>query len=94
MTEQLFVGTRKGLFVLQRRNDTWNVESASFLGAQVPVLTSDPREKLVLAALKHEHFGAKMQRSEDNGQTWQEVATPAYPPKPGATVSESAACEV
>jgi photosystem II stability/assembly factor-like uncharacterized protein len=36
----------------------------------------------VYAALQHGHFGAKVHRSRDGGQTWTEVDTPKYPPKP------------
>jgi hypothetical protein len=43
---------------------------------------ADPRDGAVYAALEHGHFGAKLHRSRDDGATWQEIATPAYPPKP------------
>jgi photosystem II stability/assembly factor-like uncharacterized protein len=34
------------------------------------------------AALDHGHFGPKMHRSTDGGQTWKPIGTPTYPPKP------------
>ena len=31
------------------------------------------------AALKHGHFGPKLHRSNDGGETWQELPAPAFP---------------
>ncbi len=39
----------------------------------------DPREKTLFAGLKHGHFGVKLQRSRDNGATWDECPVPVYP---------------
>ena len=36
----------------------------------------------MLAALNLGHFGVKVHASDDDGATWHEVATPAYPPQP------------
>ena len=82
MAQRLFVGTRKGLFVLGPQGDTWKVMGTACLGAQVPILFYDSRDNLLLAALQHGHFGAKVQRSTDVGRSWQEVETPSYPAKP------------
>src|SRR5262249_19628671 len=30
----------------------------------------------------HGHFGMKLHRSTDGGETWSEIAVPQYPPKP------------
>ena len=79
MSERCFVGTRKGLFVLTRQREGWRVTGTHFLGAQVPMVLPGP---VTLAALKHGHFGAKMHRSRDGGETWEEIAVPAFPPKP------------
>lgn len=82
MSDRVFVGTRKGLFVVSRRSDGWKIDAAHFLGAQVPMVLHDRSRRQTFAALKHGHFGPKMHRSEDQGASWSEVATPAYPPKP------------
>jgi hypothetical protein len=42
----------------------------------------DPRSGDLLAALNHGHFGIKLHRSRDGGETWPEIAVPAYPPMP------------
>lgn len=80
--ERCFVGTRKGLFVLARKGNGLEVTSASFLGAHVSMVLADPRDGSVYAALNHGHFGAKLHRSNDGGATFEEIAAPAYPPKP------------
>ena len=60
----------------------WRVDHAEFLGAQVPVVLAQPGSDELWVALKHGHFGAKMHRSSDGGQSWAEVSAPTYPPKP------------
>ena len=46
------------------------------------MVTRDPRDGAIYAALDHGHFGVKLQRSDDDGETWTEIATPEYPPVP------------
>ena len=82
MAKELFVGTRKGLFVFEQSADRWKLCRTGFLGVQVPMLMFDARDNLLLASLNHGHFGAKMQRSDDTGRSWEEVETPKYPPQP------------
>jgi hypothetical protein len=42
----------------------------------------DPADGAWYAALRLGHFGVKLRRSRDRGASWQEIATPAFPPKP------------
>src|SRR5262249_58592255 len=80
MSQGLIVGTRKGLFTVERngtgRSGAWAVTVASFLGDPVTAVLPDPRGGAVFAALRHGHFGAKLHRSRDGGAGWQECATP------------------
>jgi hypothetical protein len=79
MTDRLFVGSRKGLFELARRNGAWDVVDAQFLGDPVSaVLATD---KYVYAALDLGHFGAKLWRRDGSGK-WSELGVPTYPLKP------------
>jgi hypothetical protein len=80
MSDPLIVSTRKGLFRVARRSGGWAVESVDFLGDNVTLTLADPRDGRCYAALDHGHFGVKVHRSTASG--WEEVATPAYPPKP------------
>ncbi len=80
MTDRLHVGTRKGLFELARRGGGWEVAEAHFLGDPVSAVLA-LEDGAVLAALDLGHFGTKLWRRERDG-AWQEVAAPAFPPKP------------
>jgi len=82
MSDRLLVGTRKGLFTIVRKNGRWLVLEPSFLGDPVTAVLADPRDGTLYAALNLGHFGVKMRRSKDGGKTWDEHATPAYPPQP------------
>ena len=79
MSDRCYVGTRKGLFVLQRKRGDWEIVASHFLGAQVPMVLAGP---VTYAALNHGHFGAKMHRSHNAGESWDEIAVPTFPPKP------------
>jgi photosystem II stability/assembly factor-like uncharacterized protein len=80
--DRCFVGTRKGLFCLERKSGKLAIEGTAFLGAPVSMVLVDPRDGAVYAAVKHGHFGAKIHRSKDGGATFEELAAPAFPPKP------------
>lgn len=84
MTERILVGTRKGLFVLERAAGAadWRTEAVHFLGEPVSMALFDARDGTLHAALNLGHFGVKMRRSRDGGKTWQETAAPTYPPQP------------
>ena len=79
MSDRLHVGTRKGLFELQRRNGGWEVASVDFLGDPVSAVLA--QGETVFAALDLGHFGAKLWR-KDGEETWRELPAPAFPPKP------------
>lgn len=80
--DRCFVGTRKGLFVLERSGGRLAVSRTAFLGAPVTMLLPDGRDGALYVAVKHGHFGAKMHRSTDGGATFEEIASPSFPPKP------------
>ncbi len=82
-----FVGTRKGLFVFEKKNGEFSIVSVSFLGAPVSMVLCDERDETVYAAVKHGHFGSKIHCSKDGGKTFEELSAPAYPPK-GEGVSD------
>lgn len=83
--ERLYVGTRKGLFTVERVGGAgvpWKVTRAAFVGDPVTIVQGDPSGQRVLAALDHGHFGCKLQRSTDAGATWNEAPMPVFPEKP------------
>jgi hypothetical protein len=79
MSERLLVSTRKGLFTLCEDGEEWRIEHHAFPGDNVTLALADARDGRWYAALNLGHFGVKLQRSDDNGASWREVAVPAYP---------------
>ncbi|HYR83987.1 MAG TPA: exo-alpha-sialidase [Terriglobia bacterium] len=82
MSNRCLVATRKGLFTLDRGASKWSIGRVSFLGDNCTLVMHDPRNGELIATLNHGHFGIKMHRSRDGGETWSEIATPKYPEKP------------
>lgn len=85
MSARLLVGTRKGLFLLERApqgRPSWRIARTAFLGDPVTSVLSIPGTDRLYAALDHGHFGVKLHRTDDGGEHWEEIEAPAYPPKP------------
>ncbi|CAG1019074.1 hypothetical protein BURC_03928 [Burkholderiaceae bacterium] len=82
MTDRAWVATRKGLFELRRQASQWSIANVSFLGEPVSMLLPPMASGRMLAALNLGHFGVKVHASDDDGKTWVEVGTPAYPAQP------------
>lgn len=85
MSDRFLVATRKGLFTVQRghsRLSPWSIVRVAFPGDNVSMVLPDSRDGTIWAALDHGHFGAKLHRSRDGGETWTEAPAPAFPPKP------------
>jgi photosystem II stability/assembly factor-like uncharacterized protein len=77
--ERLLVGTRKGLFVLERKGGSWRHLRHCHAGIPVSYAFQDTRDGRMWACLDHGHWGQKLERSDDLGETWEEVAAPVYP---------------
>lgn len=83
MSDHLWVGTHKGLFRIARDGQGgWGIAGSWFLGDPVSMVLPEPGGERVHAALDLGHFGVKMRRSGDGGESWSEAAVPAYPPRP------------
>ena len=82
MSSRLRIATRKGLFTAEKQNGTWAITRADFLGDNVSLTLTDPRDATLYAALDHGHFGVKLHRLTAGATDWEEIATPAYPEKP------------
>ena len=80
MGEMLLVATRKGLFRVGTDGKGTEPRCLGFLGDPVSAVLQDRRDGTLYAALNLDHFGAKLHRSEDFGETWRELSPPAYPP--------------
>lgn len=87
---RLWVASRKGLIPFTREGGGgWRSGSPSFLGEPVTMVLHDARNGMLYAALRLGHFGTKLHRSSDGGVSWEEVAAPAFPPKPETSKDET-----
>lgn len=77
---KLLVGTRKGLFEIEKNGGRWEIGRITFLGG--PVTAVLPHGNELVVALNHGHFGVKVHRSPDGGATFEEIAAPRYDPVP------------
>lgn len=75
----LLVGTRKGLVTYALENDQWSYQNTFFEAIPVTLAYVDPRDKAWWALLDHGHWGIKLHRSTDQGQTWEALEAPKYP---------------
>jgi photosystem II stability/assembly factor-like uncharacterized protein len=82
MDARAWVATRKGLFELRRSRSDWSIVRTHFLGEPVSMVLPPAGDGRMLAALNLGHFGVKLHASDDAGDSWSEVAVPAYPPQP------------
>ena len=83
MSDGLLVATRKGLFTFRRKAPgDWRRAGVVFLGEPVTMCLLDERSGTLYAALDLGHYGIKLRRSRDGGDTWTEGPEPGYPPRP------------
>jgi hypothetical protein len=80
--QELLLGTRKGLFVVRGQGADWAIASHHIAGDPVTQVLADARDGAWYAALNLGHFGIKLRKSSDQGESWTEIAAPAFPPKP------------
>jgi hypothetical protein len=81
MSKRIYLGTRKGLFIVERKKKRWRVRDATLLGDPVSMLLPGA-DGTVTAAQALGHFGVKIKRSTDGGKTFDERPVPSYPDKP------------
>ena len=78
MSDRIHVATRKGLFTVDRSADgKWAVTADAFLGDPVTMVLHDRRDGTLYAALNLGHFGPKLHRSDNGGESWSECAMPS-----------------
>ncbi|MDX1436200.1 MAG: sialidase family protein [Anaerolineales bacterium] len=86
MSDHLLLGTRKGLLFYERTDAGWRLAREEFRGIPISYAIRDPRDGVLWAAQDNGHWGPKLQRSRDNGETWEEIILPKYPE--GAEITE------
>jgi photosystem II stability/assembly factor-like uncharacterized protein len=75
----LLLGTRKGLLTLERGSAGWQVARKAHLGNPVAYAAQDRRTGHTWACMDYGHWGQKLMRSADGGETWARVEAPKYP---------------
>jgi len=80
--QTLWVGTRKGLFMVRKDGADWQLGKPRFPGEPVSQFLRNSHDGACYAALRLGHFGVKLWKSADGGNEWKEMAAPAFPAKP------------
>src|SRR5580704_5129469 len=72
MTQQVWIGTRKGAFVFTSKDrKKWASEGPFFCGQEVHHVAQDPRDPgRLYAAVGNAWFGYHLNASTDGGKTW------------------------
>src|ERR1017187_277685 len=74
---RVLVGTKKGAFVLTAdgKRERWDISVPHFAGWEIYHLKGSPADpNRLYASQSSGWFGQQIQRSNDAGQTWQELA--------------------
>ncbi len=80
MSDRLLISTRKGLFDLRRSStNAWSIDSFQFEGRPATFTMRDPKTGTLFVSITEGHFGPKLHRSNDDGNTWEELNAPAFP---------------
>lgn len=77
--DTLILGTRKGLLILRRNHNAWHLIHETFPGIPISYAAADHRTGIIWACADHGHWGQKLYRSHDGGETLSEIAAPQYP---------------
>ena len=70
MVSRILVGTRKGTFIVEKRDGRFRPRLSGHAGVGVNFVTRDPFTGRLWALLGHGHWGAKLSISDDDGATW------------------------
>ncbi len=89
-TSQLALGTRKGLLIFDVSSGGARLAAVHHEGIPIAYAFRDRRSGKLWACHDHGHWGQKLWCSEDQGVSWREVATPAYPEGALTTSGEQA----
>ena len=79
MSDMILLGTRKGTVIVDRSKTSWQPRAIAHAGIPVCYAARDPRQGILWSALDHGHWGPKLSRSDDGGDTWRDVLSLKYP---------------
>ena len=75
---QLLVGTSKGLVCYERQTSGWFLREIFFRGFPVSMIFIDSRNGDWWVALNHNHWGPKLHKSIDQGNSWMNIPLPKF----------------
>ena len=79
MSNTILLGTRKGTVIFDRKDATWCPRPITHPGIPVCYAARDPRDGTLWASLDHGHWGPKLSRSRDGGESWDDLSSVKYP---------------
>src|SRR5690606_28963196 len=78
-SQRILVGTRKGAFLVDKTSAGWTPRLSGHAGGCVNFMARDPATGALWALLGFGHWGAKLSRSTDGGETWADAPQVKYP---------------
>ena len=78
MAQKVLVSTKKGLFIFKLDGDQSQCIGHYHSGIPVTAACVDATGA-IWSCFDHGHWSVKISRSQDEGQSWQEIASPKYP---------------
>ena len=79
MSQRLYVGTRKGLFVFVANGAGWKQQCVHFLGEPVSMLLPERARRGAVRRADAGALRAKLRRLRPGSEAWEEFAVPVYP---------------
>lgn len=78
MKPHLIAGTSKGLVVFEPSDGGWKTPVVHFEGLPVSMFFGDSGNHTWWVSLSHRHWGEKLHRSTNRGESWEEVRMPQF----------------
>lgn len=74
---KLIAGTDKGLLVYSQANNGWKLDDIHFIGLPIGAFHQDAKGQWWVA-INHKHWGTKLYRSADQGESFKEIPAPKF----------------
>lgn len=74
---KIAVGTDKGLLIYEGDSETWKLKDLHFVGLPIGAFHADV-DGVWWVAVNHKHWGSKLYRSSDQGESFKEISRPQF----------------
>lgn len=74
---KLIAGTDKGLIIYEKKEGKWELKDIAFIGLPISAFHKDKSGNW-WTAINHKHWGSKIYRSNNVGETFQELNAPKF----------------